>query len=454
MAVHNYGKYVVVRTFNFDPNDTDKYKCILNTWIENKVENSDEISFGYPVEDSLDTLLRILKSETLDKSWPMRYGEVIFDSDCQDKVWYFLRLQHREERTTEQQEIENEKDSKKSSIPKKGTKTKTSLLTANRRRDKQKQINNKKKVIKKIKPKLSKNVLKNINSNLSNRSSLPSMSKSNSNSQELKKIPDENDNNRETREQSEQECDTSAQETAAVGDTSGHESVVIADTSKQEETIENTSISNGKQNVNISNTEIHSCCTDFYEHLNESYQKTMSHFDKIADNLKQIILANVNKAKKKPAKMSKKRPKREVLFEDRNIGTLRYTKLEPGIVELVPNSGVYVSEKELTECQSRDDVDTSWFAKILLISIFNDEAIMECNFSPSSNKNPRAKPALDWHARKVLLDYTIQYGKTRGWRPISRQRLIKCLNRRLSYIREKTNEYYDCQDDLCSSDNT
>ncbi|CAH1636983.1 unnamed protein product [Spodoptera littoralis] len=233
MAVHNYGKYVAVRTFNFDPNDPEKCKCILNNWIQKKDENSDEIIFGYPVENGLHTILRILKSEPLDKSWPTRYGEVIFDSDCQDKVWYFLKLQHREERAREQQEIENEKDSKKSNIPKKGTKTKTSLSTANRRRDKQKQINKKKK----IKPKSSKNVLKNINSNLSNISSLPSTSKASSNSQELKKIPDEKDNNRETREQSEQECDTSAQETAATGDTSGHESVVIADTSKQEETL-------------------------------------------------------------------------------------------------------------------------------------------------------------------------------------------------------------------------
>ncbi|KAH9637452.1 hypothetical protein HF086_012065 [Spodoptera exigua] len=341
--------------------------------------------------------------------------------DYQDKVWRFLRLQNRKEGFTKEEGTEIESDTKKPIIQRKGEAVQTSPNEEKENRassciDEDKLSTRRSRI---IRSRESHNYLDTEDCNTGRQKSSDVCDTS--------------------RQETADSCNNSGQKTADTCDNSEQERAVIGDTISQRNTSENVSIPNKKENLEIKPIGLHSTCRDFYENLNESYQKTMSHFDNFADNLKRIIQIQTNKPKIKRNKNdndTKKRRVKRKIIEDRNISTLRYPNLEPGVVELIPNSEVYVSEEDLNECKKYYE-SCLHFARCLLHIIFTQDALMECSLLPNPCGGINSRPVLDCKAIEVLIDYAKQRANKKGWQRVSRARIITSLKRRLCYVRNR-----------------
>nr|ABK57043.1 hypothetical protein GIP_L1_00570 [Glyptapanteles indiensis] len=99
--------------------------------------------------------------------------------------------------------------------------------------------------------------------------------------------------------------------------------------------------------------------------------------------------------------------------------TLKYPTNLPGLVELMPQSGIYVSYGELKYCQQVSK-DCKSLARRLLPEVFNRKALGVClsmseKAHASNNVGSNLRPELDKHASKVLLNFVIDYGLHCGW---------------------------------------
>ncbi|XP_047503328.1 uncharacterized protein LOC125048614 isoform X3 [Pieris napi] len=121
--------------------------------------------------------------------------------------------------------------------------------------------------------------------------------------------------------------------------------------------------------------------------------------------------------------------------------TLKYRKNMPGLVELMPQSGVYVSSGYLNYCQQVSK-DCKSLASRLLTEVFNRNALSICSSmnekaQPYNNIESNIRPDLDDHACSVLLNLVLEHGLQRGWNtdlePILRILHSKMLEFRCRY---------------------
>ncbi|XP_038212640.1 uncharacterized protein LOC119832895 [Zerene cesonia] len=99
--------------------------------------------------------------------------------------------------------------------------------------------------------------------------------------------------------------------------------------------------------------------------------------------------------------------------------TLKYKKNLPGLVELVPQSGVYVSYADLKYCLEVSK-DCKSLARRLLTIVFTRNALSIClsiteRTQVSNNIGSNARPELDDHACAMLLNFVLKHGFQRGW---------------------------------------
>ncbi len=99
--------------------------------------------------------------------------------------------------------------------------------------------------------------------------------------------------------------------------------------------------------------------------------------------------------------------------------TLKYRTNLPGLVELMPQSGIYVSYGELKYCQQVSK-DCKSLARRLLPEVFNRKALGVClsmseKAQASNIVGSNLRPELDEHASTVLLNFVIDYGLQCGW---------------------------------------
>ncbi|XP_032523470.2 uncharacterized protein LOC116774815 [Danaus plexippus] len=97
--------------------------------------------------------------------------------------------------------------------------------------------------------------------------------------------------------------------------------------------------------------------------------------------------------------------------------TLKYRTKLPGHVELMPQSGVYVSCGDLNHSQqvSKDCIS---LARRLLSQVFNRNALSVCSSMSekvlaSNNVVSNIRPDLDDHACSVLLNFVLEHGLQR-----------------------------------------
>ncbi|XP_045500023.1 uncharacterized protein LOC123697524 [Colias croceus] len=97
--------------------------------------------------------------------------------------------------------------------------------------------------------------------------------------------------------------------------------------------------------------------------------------------------------------------------------TLKYRRNLPGLVELIPQSGVFISYRVLKYCQHVSK-DCKSLARRLLSAVFSIKALSVCSTMTEKAQAPvgtDARPELDNHACEVLLNYVFDYGLQQGW---------------------------------------
>ncbi|CAH0725440.1 unnamed protein product, partial [Brenthis ino] len=121
--------------------------------------------------------------------------------------------------------------------------------------------------------------------------------------------------------------------------------------------------------------------------------------------------------------------------------TLKYPQHLPGLVELMPQTGIYVSCGDLKYCQLVSK-DCKSLARRLLTEVFNRKALSVClsmseKAQDSNNVGSNVRPGLDDHASIVLLNFVLDHGLQHGWNT-DLQPILNTLHSKIQEIRFNT----------------
>ncbi|AAZ04290.1 hypothetical protein ORF1102 [Cotesia plutellae polydnavirus] len=127
--------------------------------------------------------------------------------------------------------------------------------------------------------------------------------------------------------------------------------------------------------------------------------------------------------------------------------TLKYQTNLPGLVELMPQSGVYISYGDLIYCQQVSK-DCKSLALRLLSAIFNRKALSVClsmteRAQASDDVRSNIRPELDDHACSVLLNFVVEHGLQRGWNT-DLQPILSILHSKIQEIRFRYGVMVEC----------
>nr|ACE75243.1 conserved hypothetical protein [Glyptapanteles flavicoxis] len=121
--------------------------------------------------------------------------------------------------------------------------------------------------------------------------------------------------------------------------------------------------------------------------------------------------------------------------------TLKYQKYKPGLLELIPRTGVYVSKKILKR-STQKSTDCRTLARLLLTEVFSKKALSVCSLTGGRAKafnsvNIDVRPGLDEHARMVLLAFVEEYGNKHGWITSDTPAVMSSIRTKINEIRAK-----------------
>nr|XP_021190628.2 dentin sialophosphoprotein [Helicoverpa armigera] len=455
---HEYKRFVVIKILSQRNYDLEQYVCIPRTWIKVKDCDNDDVVFGYPSEHR-DNIARLI-NQSLDKRWPILFGEVVHDTDSQADAFQVLKNknsgdEHKTEDQSEKSKPENKKTKTTSEKEKSSSKKIKRKLTdsGDKMQNKQAKAKRSKDETDEIELQISK--LMEIERESSSEESETEESEAEEsesicNDTEIEDNDTPTTSRRSARAQSSKpdgyyrHIDDSSDSDYVPGYdiNSKNKSTVKKGRSKRKVSESNRSNrsnqsepsdNNENDDVDISDTnlcqindEVHNQYRNFCTEFNESYKKTISIFDNAVNYLRQVINENekISKVSRKKSKDDKERFKNtsesQPPFDASrySIGDTKWTILYPepcpGLVELIPHTGVYVSKEGLIKCQNTNQ-DATKLARALLEEIFKMEALFVCSFTGSvpkrgSKNNLEARPGLDVNARDTLVRYAEEYG--------------------------------------------
>ncbi|XP_061727443.1 uncharacterized protein LOC133532689 [Cydia pomonella] len=121
--------------------------------------------------------------------------------------------------------------------------------------------------------------------------------------------------------------------------------------------------------------------------------------------------------------------------------TLKHRKNGPGLIELIPQSRIYVNEKRFKKVIESSN-DCRALARLLLTEVFSKNALSVCSmtggqaraFKPLEND---VRPGLDKHARLVLLAFIEEYGNKRKWNTADTMGIISSIRTKIQEMRAK-----------------
>ncbi|XP_045508923.1 uncharacterized protein LOC123704582 [Colias croceus] len=127
--------------------------------------------------------------------------------------------------------------------------------------------------------------------------------------------------------------------------------------------------------------------------------------------------------------------------------TLNYPEYLPGLVELVPESQIYVSYGHLKYCQLVSK-DCPSLARRLLTEVFNRNALSVCSSlsetaKASNSVGSNIRPDLDDHACSVLLNFVIEHGLQRDWNTDLKP-ILDMIHSKMQEIRFKYGKIVEC----------
>ncbi|XP_072931949.1 uncharacterized protein [Epargyreus clarus] len=119
--------------------------------------------------------------------------------------------------------------------------------------------------------------------------------------------------------------------------------------------------------------------------------------------------------------------------------TLKYQKIEPGVVELMPSREIYINNLKFNDCK-RAANNYEAFGQMLLSEIFSRNALSVCSLKDTKNNYVRGldiRPGLDKTAISTLTTYVMHYGHTQGWGPFDMNSFENSLRRKILEVRSK-----------------
>lgn len=123
--------------------------------------------------------------------------------------------------------------------------------------------------------------------------------------------------------------------------------------------------------------------------------------------------------------------------------TLKHRTPAPGLVELMPHTGVYVKEVKLNKCKKLAN-DCNDLARVLSLAIFRTSALRTCSLTGARAKaydlfGENIRPGLDENARKVILEFVKQYGSSKGWKTSNTKSILNSIRNKMRDMRRKQN---------------
>lgn len=121
--------------------------------------------------------------------------------------------------------------------------------------------------------------------------------------------------------------------------------------------------------------------------------------------------------------------------------TLKHREYKEGLVELIPNSQIYVDATELNNCK-RMSKDSKTLARMLLLEIFCHNALSICSLTGKKANafdlhGTSLRPGLDEYARNVLLNFVEQYATEQKWVYWDRSTILNSLRNKMQDMRAK-----------------
>lgn len=121
--------------------------------------------------------------------------------------------------------------------------------------------------------------------------------------------------------------------------------------------------------------------------------------------------------------------------------SLKHRKKTKDLVELIPQSGIYVDAIKLSNCQ-RMSKDSKTLARMLLVEIFSESALSVCSLTGKKAnafdlEGTSVRPGLDEDARTVLLNYVKQYAFDNKWVKLDAHTILNSLRNKIQEMRAK-----------------
>lgn len=121
--------------------------------------------------------------------------------------------------------------------------------------------------------------------------------------------------------------------------------------------------------------------------------------------------------------------------------TLKHREKKSGVVELLPNSRVYIDAIQLSNIKITSK-DSKTLARTLLLEIFTENALSICSLTGKKAnafdlEGTSVRPGLDEHARTVLLDYVKKHSAEQNWVEFDSQLISNTIRNKMQEMRGK-----------------
>ncbi len=123
--------------------------------------------------------------------------------------------------------------------------------------------------------------------------------------------------------------------------------------------------------------------------------------------------------------------------------TLKYRENDPelNLVELVPQSNVFINSIKLAHCK-RSSKDGKALARMLLVEIFSQIALSVCSLTgvranAFDISGTNVRPGLDEPARMAILSFVEKYAREKKWGAFDSQSITNTLRSKIQEIRAK-----------------
>nr|ACE75431.1 conserved hypothetical protein [Glyptapanteles indiensis] len=123
--------------------------------------------------------------------------------------------------------------------------------------------------------------------------------------------------------------------------------------------------------------------------------------------------------------------------------TLKYRENDPelNLVELIPQSNVFINSIKLAHCK-RSSKDSKALARMLLVEIFSQVALSVCSLTGARANafdisGTNVRPGLDEPARMAILSFVEEYAREKKWGAYDSQSILNTLRSKIQEVRAK-----------------